>query len=748
MAHILHIFVTFLLTAGVSNGANEHAFVVMQTANTVYEGEEFFAIEAKLRSLESASENWCRDYQHLCASYGLRPTGCGELSTETGGDYAACREEYNSDPYINSVFSCPPNIRMSEAVSMALPVIVSSRRTFGFFRCRNDTCQRNISNSEESLPRTSDAANDRIVYTLCRGAFIGATTDLTTTAGTPGTVAVAEHRVITTMQHSRDVTTSKTVSVGTSTSGQHSSDVMTITTTSTGASTTEQHSSNAWEITTTLSTASSNVTTLLSSAKTSSVTTATPDVSTTQVIASTIKIAPEGLYNLVMEEVGLDFLTFSWSVSANFSVYSYRVRYSMLGGSYKDLAPSPAKNDTRASIRDLMPATPYQVTVTSFGRDGRPTSEVSTTQITDNNVVHVSCDQSHMEVSFPFASLPGVDVAGMHLINSSCLATLNDTHAILRTGLQDCGTIQEVYGHDKFVFTNQAIADAIVDANGVKRGQPFSRTFKCTLVRVFGVTFSNEILYAVPDSREIIRPEVKLLEALDGLQMFYPPIFAIDIEDANNTFVFDMHLFTSSDFVHKYETLDYPVQVLPSDRLYFGLTSRTTLSNMELFAIDCLATPTVDISAEPKVYIIRNGCPVDPTLRTHDDSNDPLTLHFSVVAFTFPNSTDNILYLHCTMVLCMIDDPTSRCAQGCIQPDQRRRRRRASWQNPDVDTCQGCEHQTASISQGPLILLPEYNSKETTTLIMPIALGVVAGIAAVLLVVVVVLAMRYRRAFA
>ncbi|XP_078684398.1 uncharacterized protein LOC144917915 isoform X2 [Branchiostoma floridae x Branchiostoma belcheri] len=807
MAYILHIFGAFLLTAGVNNGANEHAFEVLQTGNVEYAGENFFAIEATFSSLQSASENWCRDYQHLCASYGLRPTGCGEKSTENGGDYDVCRTEYNSDPYINNVFSCPPNVRMAEAASTAFSVIASSERTFGFYRCRSDTCEKDISLSQESLRKISGALNDRHVFTLCSGTFSGATTIATTTTGTPWTVAVAERRattstnttvqhssnistvtpnptdinttmqhnsnvsavtpnptdINTTVQHSSNISTvtpnptdinttmqhnsnvsavtpnptdinttvqhSSNISAVTpnptdiNTTVQHNSDVSTVTTTSAGINTTVQHNSSVSTVTTTWSTA----TTPLRSPNTSSVTTGTFDVTTTKAIASTIAI--EGLYNLVMEEVGLDFLTFSWNVTANFTVYSYRVRYSVLGGSYKDLAPPPAAHETGASIWGLMPATPYQIRVTSYGEDGGTTSEVSTIQATDNIVVHVSCDQSHMEVSFPLAALPGVDVAGMHLINASCLATRNDTHATLRTGLQDCGTIQEVYGHDKFTFTNTAIADPIVDINGVVRGQPFSRSFTCTLVSVFDVTFTDgEILYVVPDSR-----------------------FAIDVEDANSTFVFDMHLYTSQDFVHSYEPLDYPLQVLPSDRLYFGLSSRTALSNMELFAMDCLATPTVDMSAEPKVYIIRNGCKIDPTLKIHSDPSDPMTLQFSIMSFTFPNSTDNVVYLHCSMMLCMIDDRNSRCAQGCIQeqPDQRRRRRGASWQNPDVGTCESChQHQTASISQGPLILLPGYTAKERTALAMPISLGVVAGIAAVLLVAVVVLTVRYRRALA
>ncbi|XP_019647154.1 PREDICTED: uncharacterized protein LOC109487589 [Branchiostoma belcheri] len=781
MVHILHIFGAFLLTAGVNNGANEHAFEVLQTGNVEYAGESFFAIEATLSSLQSASENWCRDYQHLCASYGLRPTGCGEKSIENGGDYDVCRTEYNSDPYINNVFSCPPNVRMAEAASTAFSVIASSERTFGFYRCRSDTCEKDISLSQESLRKISGALNDRHVFTLCSGTYSGATTIPTTTASTPWTVAVAERRATTstntTVQHNNNISTVTPNPTDINTTVQHSSnistvtpnptdinttvkqnsDVSTVTTTSAGISTTVQHNSSVSTVTTTWSTA----TTPLGSSNTSSVTTGTFDVTTTKAIASTITI--EGLYNLVMEEVGLDFLTFTWNVTANFTVHSYRVRYSVLGGSYKDLAPPPAAHETRASLRGLMPATPYQIRVTSYGEDGGLTSEVSTIQATDNIVVHVSCDQSHMEVSFPLAALPGVDVAGMHLINASCLATRNDTHATLRTGLQDCGTIQEVYGHDKFTFTNTAIADPIVDVNGVVRGQPFSRSFTCTLVSVFDVTFTDgEILYVVPDSIEIIQPETRFLETVDGLAV-YPPLyannllnsvpikFAIDVEDANSTFVFDMHLYTSQDFVHSYEPLDYPLQVLPSDRLYFGLSSRTALSNMELFALDCLATPTVDMSAEPKVYIIRNGCKIDPTLKIHSDPSDPMTLQFSIMSFTFPNSTDNVVYLHCSMMLCMIDDRNSRCAQGCIQeqPDQRRRRRGASWQNPDVGTCESChQHQTASISQGPLILLPGYTAKERTALAMPISLGVVAGIAAVLLVAVVALTVQYRRALA
>ncbi|KAI8499045.1 carbohydrate binding [Branchiostoma belcheri] len=63
-----------------------HAFEVIRTANQQYLGVDFFAIEAKLPADGlSATSEWCRDYQNLCAEYGLRPTGCG--ADQTGPNY-------------------------------------------------------------------------------------------------------------------------------------------------------------------------------------------------------------------------------------------------------------------------------------------------------------------------------------------------------------------------------------------------------------------------------------------------------------------------------------------------------------------------------------------------------------------------------------------------------------------------------------------------------------------------------------
>ncbi|XP_066287404.1 oncoprotein-induced transcript 3 protein-like [Branchiostoma lanceolatum] len=293
-----------------------------------------------------------------------------------------------------------------------------------------------------------------------------------------------------------------------------------------------------------------------------------------------------GLSNLVVLDVDVDYITIGWTVSPGWNVSSYRVRYeSWREGSYRDLSPAPGVNDTTATITGLHANETYTITVTSFGANGEITSQVSTEEVTDYYIMSVLCDQTHMEISFPLDGLPGVNAAGLHLLDSSCLATVDEYYVTLRTGLQECGTIQENYGNDKFRFRNRALAESELDSNGAQRYQPFARPFYCEFVRLYAKSLERNLLYTVPDS---------------SLQF--------EIEHGNNTFTFDMHLYTSADFIHKYETQDYPVQFLPTDDMHVGLAVQTTLTNLELFVQDCTATPTSDKNDGTRLDVIDNGC--------------------------------------------------------------------------------------------------------------------------------------------
>ncbi|XP_078681624.1 uncharacterized protein LOC144916369 [Branchiostoma floridae x Branchiostoma belcheri] len=150
-----------------------HAFEVLRTANQQYQGVDFFAIEARLPADGlSASSEWCRDYQNLCAGYGLRPTGCGEGVANL--DMVRCVTEYNSDPYINNVLNCGPAWGVAQVANLAFSAGATADRSFGFKNCHTVHCQRGIYESHFSLHNTraafdSDGSGDRIVYTVCAG---------------------------------------------------------------------------------------------------------------------------------------------------------------------------------------------------------------------------------------------------------------------------------------------------------------------------------------------------------------------------------------------------------------------------------------------------------------------------------------------------------------------------------------------------------------------------------------------------
>ncbi|XP_066271448.1 uncharacterized protein [Branchiostoma lanceolatum] len=424
------------------------------------------------------------------------------------------------------------------------------------------------------------------------------------------------------------------------------------------------------------------------------------------------------LSDLTFTDIGMDYIALSWTVPADLSVTRYRLRYRHDGASYQDLSPPPAPADATATVHGLWADTEYTFTLTAFGDDDEEIGEISGTETTAEVIVNVECHQDYMTVAFPRAALRGVDVSNMHALDDSCPATLTDTEVTLRVGLQDCGTIQDSSEDEKFIFSNEAIASQVTSDNGAVRGTPFRKTFQCEFLRQYVVSQGREILYNIPSPR-------------------------VQVVDAENSFTFEMHMFTSADFTATYNSPDYPLQVSSSDHLHFGLSVDSPLNNLELFALHCRATPSTDPEASPSVSIIQDGCDVDPTLQLNAALSNDMALYYSIQSFTFPNIDDpSLVYIHCTMVVCFKDDPDSRCNEGCSST---RRRRRAVSDMSEARVRRASENdQRATITQGPFAVKNKQEQASTLPTV-GIAVGTVAGIAGVLLLVAAVFLVRKRR---
>ncbi|KAI8484686.1 hypothetical protein Bbelb_376270 [Branchiostoma belcheri] len=220
-------------------------------------------------------------------------------------------------------------------------------------------------------------------------------------------------------------------------------------------------------------------------------------------------------------------------------------------------------------------------------------------------------------------------------------------------------------------------------------------------------------------------------------------LYSVQVVNGETEFTFEMHMFPSADFTETYKSADYPVQVTPSDQLHFGLSVNSPLDNLELSALHCLATPSDDPEASPSVSIIQDGCDIDTTLQLNNELSGDMTLYYSIQSFTFPNVEDpSLVYIHCTMVVCLKDDPDSRCSQGCI-PATRRRRAVSDMSEARVRRASETD-ETVTISQGPFkVVRGEKQASAVPTVC--IAVGTAAGIAGVLLMVAAVFLVRKRR---
>ncbi|XP_078603390.1 uncharacterized protein LOC144877356 [Branchiostoma floridae x Branchiostoma japonicum] len=429
------------------------------------------------------------------------------------------------------------------------------------------------------------------------------------------------------------------------------------------------------------------------------------------------RIDVPALSDLVFTDVGTDYVTLSWRAPPDLNIARYQLRYHHAGASHQDLSPPPSPGDTAATVPGLWADTEYTFTLTAFGDDDQEVGEISGTETTAEVVVTVECNDDHMTVTFPRAALPTVDVDNMHLLDESCRATVTQTEVTLRAGLQDCGTIQDSSEDDKFIFTNEAIANQLTSDNGAVRGAPFSKSFRCEFLRQFVFSQGREVLFNIPSPR-------------------------VQVVDAENSFTFEMHMFTSPDFTATYNSDDFPLQVTSSDRLHFGLSVTSPLSDLELFALRCLATPSTNPDDSPSISIINDGCNVDPTLQRDSERSNDMALYYSIQSFAFPNIDDpSLVYFHCTMVLCFKNNPASRCSQGCLPPS-RRRRAMSDLSEPRARRASERDHIT-TISQGPFKV---GNAQEQASLpTVGIAVGTAAGIAGVLLVVATAFLVRKRR---
>ncbi|CAH2326039.1 Hypothetical predicted protein [Pelobates cultripes] len=270
------------------------------------------------------------------------------------------------------------------------------------------------------------------------------------------------------------------------------------------------------------------------------------------------------------------------------------------------------------------------------------------------------CNENTMTLIIEKSATNGLYDNHLRLNDPACLVSSNTTHHIASVEFNSCGTTVEETEHE-IVFKNQITSFDSATAVISRKHQ---------VIIPFNCSFPKESRVSAA-----FRAEKAVFEFTEA---------------GFGNFTYNFQFYTDDQFTTV--QTQSPLEVWLRDMLYMEIQVASSLPNVQLFVESCKATPH-DNPNDPVFYnIIENGCLKDETLINFPGTRTQL--RFGIEAFAFIGDYEEV-YVSCTVILCKLGDPNTRCAQGCTSKssETNAHRRRRSL------TSESLQH---FISQGPL----------------------------------------------
>nr|XP_002667661.4 CUB and zona pellucida-like domain-containing protein 1 [Danio rerio] len=307
--------------------------------------------------------------------------------------------------------------------------------------------------------------------------------------------------------------------------------------------------------------------------------------------------------------------------------------------------------------------------------------------ISEEPVAHVTCSANSMSVTIVRSSIQNLRGDQLRLIDPSCQLYSNSTDVYASTPLDGCGTTLEVTDNE-LIFKNKVTTFA--DPQDIKiRNNNIEIEIMCVYQKNADV--SQEF--------DIHKSPIKVSEKSYGTMNYH------------------FEFYPSNSFQNMTDPSAFPLEYNVGDMIYMKIEPDYPVPNTELFLESCMATP-FDTPNYPVSYpIITNGCKMDETV--HFFSSHTPYVEFEIAAFKFTGFQDQV-FISCSIVVCEVGVPNTRCSQGCINstvapPSHNINKRDAPLQTSNH-----------IISQGP-IRLRRSPSQVTVNLGLNVNLAVVAG---------------------
>ncbi|XP_061521209.1 uncharacterized protein LOC133395920 isoform X1 [Phycodurus eques] len=268
----------------------------------------------------------------------------------------------------------------------------------------------------------------------------------------------------------------------------------------------------------------------------------------------------------------------------------------------------------------------------------------------------VTCTANQMMVAVDISTLPEVDVNYLSLNDPSCLVTYNSTHITGSALFTNCGTIIE--DEEKYIIFKNQIQTIPDPSKTVFRRKMVKIGFSCQFPKIATISSNYNV-----EKSDYIFSDSKL-----------------------DSFSYSFDVYTDDNFTSKVQLSDYPVQIEFLQNIFLGIKAESELANMSLFLDSCKATPDDNPDNADFYYLVKEGCVKDQSLNVK--TVDILSYHLEFQAFKFNGDNDQV-YITCTVLMCDVNDPLSRCAMGCLNEKFRRRRRAVGMQTSIHSLTQG-----------------------------------------------------------
>ncbi|XP_035991564.1 CUB and zona pellucida-like domain-containing protein 1 [Fundulus heteroclitus] len=290
----------------------------------------------------------------------------------------------------------------------------------------------------------------------------------------------------------------------------------------------------------------------------------------------------------------------------------------------------------------------------------------------EHHEAKVTCNETTMsvEVEKTFLIRRNEDILHFNeFTDSSCnLSTLSNTsHLVAVMSLDSCGTLVEE-DDDNIIFTN--VITSADKREIISRHHDVEIAFSCSFPKRANLTL--------------------------GFRHKNPYAFN---EKGFGAFTINFEFFESQRFTKQVDASSYPVEVYMKQMIFMQIETTTSIPNTELFVESCRATPYDNPNSRISYTIIENGCMKDRTAVIYPSSKTQF--RFGMEAFEFIGAHEEV-YITCSILLCEIGFPGTRCSQGCIRSD--------TWNNRRKRDAPA-ETSSHSISQGPLRLIKTPDTK-------------------------------------